>query len=431
MPARIPESFLDELRSALPVSTVIARRCKDLKRYGAEWKCLSPFNQEKTPSLTVNDNKQLWKDFSSGKGGDIFKFEMEMTGGSFMQAVEHLADLASIPVPGRENRAKPNGPAGAPVSVAQSGRTIVATYDYADPDGALLYQVCRQEWDEGGRRKKNFLQRRKAQGAAGGWIWGLDAATYVKGKSGDWYRLTDARANWPGPRLQVDDEVPHSLYRWPALREEMAQPADERRVIWTPEGEKDCDTLAAWGLIATDSSGGSKNWSPHHAEELRGADVVVVMDNDKSGRAYAHNKAASLRGIAARVRVLDWRDYWIDAPDGADVTDWRDHADGNKDKLFQILERLQDWRPTPPNSFNAARCRPDKPARASRWLVTHSQRGEVSWLDQRRRQKFLVTDAKIWSKAWCPVMEWVGQITEGEGGLGSRSEVLWPGQIRG
>ena len=95
---RFPPQFLDELRARLPVSEVVGRRVK-LKRAGREWKGLSPFNQEKTPSFTVNDQKGFYKDFSSGRHGDIFTFVMETEGLSFPEAVERLAGLAGIAMP--------------------------------------------------------------------------------------------------------------------------------------------------------------------------------------------------------------------------------------------------------------------------------------------------------------------------------------------
>jgi DNA primase len=95
---RFPPQFLDELRARLPVSDVVGRRVK-LKKAGREWKGLSPFNQEKTPSFTVNDQKGFFHDFSSGKHGDIFAFVMETEGLTFPEAVERLAGMAGLPVP--------------------------------------------------------------------------------------------------------------------------------------------------------------------------------------------------------------------------------------------------------------------------------------------------------------------------------------------
>lgn len=96
--ARFTPQFLDELRARLPVSDVVGKRVK-LKKAGREWKGLSPFQQEKTPSFYVNDQKGFYHDFSSGKHGNIFDFVMETEGCSFPEAVERLASLAGLPLP--------------------------------------------------------------------------------------------------------------------------------------------------------------------------------------------------------------------------------------------------------------------------------------------------------------------------------------------
>src|ERR1700704_2918470 len=95
---RFPPQFLDELRARLPVSDVVGRRVK-LKKAGREWKGLSPFNKERSPSFFVNDQKGFYHDFSSGKHGDIFGFVMETEGLKFPQAVEKIAGLAGLAMP--------------------------------------------------------------------------------------------------------------------------------------------------------------------------------------------------------------------------------------------------------------------------------------------------------------------------------------------
>ncbi len=91
-------AFLDEIRARLPVSEVARTRVR-LKKEGREWRGLSPFNSEKTPSFFVNDQKGFFHDFSSGKHGDAFKFLMETEGVSFPEAVERLAAMAGLPLP--------------------------------------------------------------------------------------------------------------------------------------------------------------------------------------------------------------------------------------------------------------------------------------------------------------------------------------------
>src|SRR6187200_432153 len=95
---RFTSQFLDELKARLPVSEVVGRRVK-LVRAGREFKGLSPFNKEKTPSFFVNDQKQAWFDFSSGKNGSIFDFLMMTEGLTFPEAVERLAQQAGMPLP--------------------------------------------------------------------------------------------------------------------------------------------------------------------------------------------------------------------------------------------------------------------------------------------------------------------------------------------
>ncbi len=95
---RFTPQFLDELRARLPVSEVVGRRVK-LKKAGREWKGLSPFQQEKSPSFTVNDQKGFYHDFSSGKHGDIISFLMETEGVAFTEAVERLAAMAGVALP--------------------------------------------------------------------------------------------------------------------------------------------------------------------------------------------------------------------------------------------------------------------------------------------------------------------------------------------
>jgi DNA primase len=95
---RFTPQFLEELRARLPVSEVVGKRVK-LKKAGREWKGLSPFQQEKTPSFTVNDQKQFYHDFSTGKHGNIFDFLMETEGLTFVEAVERCANIAGLPIP--------------------------------------------------------------------------------------------------------------------------------------------------------------------------------------------------------------------------------------------------------------------------------------------------------------------------------------------
>jgi DNA primase len=97
-PIRIPDGFVEELKARIRPSDVIGRKVK-LTRKGKEWVGLSPFTSEKTPSFYVNDQKRMFKCFSSGLGGDVIKFMMETERLSFMEAVEKLAEEAGMALP--------------------------------------------------------------------------------------------------------------------------------------------------------------------------------------------------------------------------------------------------------------------------------------------------------------------------------------------
>jgi len=85
----------EEVRAKLNIEDVIGEYVQ-LKRAGRNFKGLSPFSGEKTPSFVVSPEKHIWHDFSSNKGGDVFTFIMEVEGMDFRQALEHLAAKAGV-----------------------------------------------------------------------------------------------------------------------------------------------------------------------------------------------------------------------------------------------------------------------------------------------------------------------------------------------
>lgn len=85
----------EEIRSRLAIEDVIGEYVQ-LKRAGRNFKGLSPFTSEKTPSFVVSPDKNIWHDFSSSKGGDVFSFVMEVEGLDFRAALEQLARKAGV-----------------------------------------------------------------------------------------------------------------------------------------------------------------------------------------------------------------------------------------------------------------------------------------------------------------------------------------------
>jgi len=103
---RFPDSFLDEIRARLPISTVIGERVTwDRRRTNAnrgDWWACCPFHGEKSPSFHCEDGKGRYHCFGCGASGDHFSFLTELDGIGFSEAVERLAAMAGLPLPQRD-----------------------------------------------------------------------------------------------------------------------------------------------------------------------------------------------------------------------------------------------------------------------------------------------------------------------------------------
>jgi DNA primase len=92
---KYPKEYLDEIKTRLKVSTVVSKSVS-LKKRGKEFVGLSPFKTEKTPSFTVNDEKQFYHCFATSEHGNIFDFIMKTQNLNFGETVKSLAGLAGM-----------------------------------------------------------------------------------------------------------------------------------------------------------------------------------------------------------------------------------------------------------------------------------------------------------------------------------------------
>ena len=100
MARTIPKRVLEDIRFRCDIVDVIGSAI-ELKRAGSAFKALCPFHKEKTPSFMVNPERQTFHCFGCGKGGDVFRFIMEIEGVSFPEALRTLAARAGIRLPER------------------------------------------------------------------------------------------------------------------------------------------------------------------------------------------------------------------------------------------------------------------------------------------------------------------------------------------
>jgi DNA primase len=157
MPGRIPQAFLDDLLDRVDIVEVIDRRVK-LKKTGKNYSARCPFHEERSPSFSVNPDKQFYYCFGCGAGGNALTFVMEYENLEFPQAVENLASSAGMVVPrepGREGR-DPGQP-------EESNKPLYALMEQV----SLYYQQQLRSHPQA-RRAVEYLKARGLSGAIAG-----------------------------------------------------------------------------------------------------------------------------------------------------------------------------------------------------------------------------------------------------------------------
>lgn len=101
MKGYIPEDRIEEIRNRINIVDLVSEYIT-LKKAGRNYLGSCPFHKEKTPSFTVNAEKQIYHCFGCGEGGNAFSFLMKINNMTFPEAVRHLADKMGIVLPSRE-----------------------------------------------------------------------------------------------------------------------------------------------------------------------------------------------------------------------------------------------------------------------------------------------------------------------------------------
>lgn len=195
--------------------------------------------------VTVDTEKQVWHCNDCDTGGSVIDWVMYSEGLDVKSAMEKI---------GGHDEA-PHTPTKPPTCFVEQESNLVASYDYTDVNGKLIFQVCRYN-------PKSFRQRRPDKG---GWTWNLEG-------------------------------VKRPLYNLPGIRA-----AD---FVWVVEGEKDADALIKRGVCATTNAGGAKKWEPSYTETLKGKDVIICGDTDDAGEEHNELVFQAIKNKARSVRRL-------------------------------------------------------------------------------------------------------------------------------
>lgn len=282
-------------------------------------------------SVSINFSKGAFFDYEAEVGGGVIELIKHKLGMDHSDAVAWLRDEGYLPshaglaktpkvngVANGKSNGKLNGEASNKADKIEEveevgAETVVGTYEYLNESGAVLSAADRIQFKKpdgtfvlkDNKPRKTFRQRRPNPDCPGAWL------SNVQG-------------------------VPVVPYRLPELIEAIAS----GHPVLIVEGERKVDLLHEWNVAATCCAGGAKKWKPEHSEFLRGADVVLVPDDDNAGWDHANLVGASLVGIAASTRVL----VLPHTKPKADIIDWA-HAGGTREELDALLSAAPDWKP--------------------------------------------------------------------------------------
>lgn len=294
----------------------------------------------KNGSISVDLTKGVWNDHEEQTGGGVLELVKAYQGFEKGEAVAWLIEngfLEDRPAADGSARFEPEGvkvPGGFPDFMTPKP---AAFFEYQDDEGRLAYQVLKFPKTA----PRRYMQRRPHP--KGGWIWGLQEGSYGCNKSKDWWK---AKQDKKYEAVETFPDAPRYLYQLAKVR----GARETGGMVFLMEGEKDADTVTAWGFIGTTNVGGAQYWQDAFNDEFAGCDVVICNDNDDTGRNRAQVRAAALVGVAANVYLLDIADYWSECQTKDDISDWRDRAGGTSEKFREIVKGLRPWRPTPPRS---------------------------------------------------------------------------------
>jgi putative DNA primase/helicase len=261
--------------------------------------------------FSISTSKQLFNCRVCNAGGDVIDLVQFIDGADFTGACETLTGEPPPKANGKANgkaysAAKPRNDA---------SKIVVAEFPYHDTNGALAFVVERVEYQsadgsfvmkEDSKRKKTFPQKRPKPDCPGEWIWNVDG-------------------------------IPPLVYRLPEVAEAIAN----GHTIIITEGEAKADLLWSWNIPATCCSQGAGKWKAEHSEQLRGADIIIVPDNDQPGRDHRDVVGRSLSGIASSIRTIE-----LPVPEKGDIINWA-KAGGTVEQLHKLIEHeAKPWTPS-------------------------------------------------------------------------------------
>jgi hypothetical protein len=261
-------------------------------------KCPSPFNPDKLPSCGVCiDNSSSYAGYlrifnSSGPRQAIGFFDLAAelnsacSGKEFIEILKYYADKTGIEFDLKKKKKSPAAPKG----------KIIATYDYCNLSGKLIYQVCRL-------KPKSFRQRRPDPKKPESYIWNMDGIIALP--------------------YHIKNVIDH-------------------KTVYIVEGEKCADDLIdKLKLPATTFHGGAGKFWPDVLPYFKDKDIILLPDNDTAGGDHMQRLAREFQNMAASIKIVELPDL---EPKG-DISNWI-ASGGTKDKLLDLCKKTSVYEAT-------------------------------------------------------------------------------------
>ncbi|GEM_PF-2935584 len=267
----------------------------EFNKSGRGFKC---FNHcDNTASAGLTKDGKGFKCMACGFSGDIFAAAKKLEGKTnFVDLLKYLADMFGEKYETEDYKNR------------TTKQKVVAEYKYEDFNGKELYKILRYEWTQNGKKKKRFTPC---------WIDSTGKKHY---------------------NYNVSKRV---LYNLPQVVKSIEKDA----TIYFVEGEKCVNIINKLGLVATTISNGANSWADpfksYYIQALKGAKVVILNDNDKTGQDFAKNVATDIKPLAKSVKIVNLNED-IKLPPKGDIEQWLELG-GNKDRLIQLAMKAKEF----------------------------------------------------------------------------------------
>ena len=328
---KITERCINKIQDHLR-NYIVENSSKDRNRKFSCFNKSAHKNMDEDPSVAIvpGSSGRYWTCFSCGVRGDIFKAVQYKEGiAGFNNQVKFLSERYNIKIErelhetdskyddfkeklnkddvisnsknsdyNEQNRSNDFHLKNSPNSNAlHYQKEVVANYYYKDEQGNILYKISRRQWMDNGKSKKDFM-------------------AYTKENNSWSFGIKDTR---------------HVIYKLPEVLKAMGD--DE--IIFFVEGEKCVEQIFKLGLVGTTTAFGARGFSAYskdYVSSLRGANIVILPDNDESGQVLAKEVLNAVKDGAKSVKIIELPDLKLKG----DIVDWVENG-GTKEELITLV----------------------------------------------------------------------------------------------